>query len=745
VTPVIEGIICGESPDLAQVIGDFSDLVLSDLTLGAWRPHAIARELLAQLGVLAEHRVSQGLAPGSGSYSDLVGQLIDMETAGDSLTKTAYSHASVVADQLALSGCQRVVILGLGSRLEWEHGSILFLRFLRERFVTGRVIIVTRNEKDVPEELNVSWQIHRGSRELVHERSGATIIPSVLPGILDGPTVSELCAGDGPSTYDLIELRQKQYLVPPGIRRIPDAVSAERFDDIAERLSPDHWGRSFALCHGTGRNGAAPALYSYASRAFAEGDWDLGIKLLSAAVPLADSELQGWIVKAQLQGMRIATARFADVCSVDLPPITVPNQLRGFLMQSKAWALVMTGRAAEAKELFEQALSLLDDHSQTRTYLYLLNIYALTCMRLNRIDEAIALEKRIEKQLLENHKDDFHLGYINSLNTARLMRRTGDLDAAHRYYERAFQTCEGSCSESDFVFKNTCQGFLADISGQHVIANSAWIRAACHWLAMEVPESLAPRVVRLILNDTPGNFVEAVSGVLLTRLVNSGQKIGLDCSTECGPVASCPRFAYTEKLRRSDIHKAAAVGADGWGLIAAASDITLRSLGPLRAQLGRILVTMTGGLLDVDWHPPEGCVMFVDHQNGRELPTNLPELLVVAASANIERVVWKGRTLVLGESLRAEVFSRLTMRIGPAVKSLFLTASPPYVTFKRYLSPRILSPTEAFLLTQGECVSVADLAARHPDLGVQNILRKLAIDRVIEHSADQACVDLLIK
>ncbi len=175
----------------------------------------------------------------------------------------------------------------------------------------------------------------------------------------------------------------------------------------------------------------------------------------------------------------------------------------------------MTGRAADADPLFCQAIPLLATNPPSRFYLYVLNIFALTCLRLGRIEEALAIERNIENDVSRYWPTDHHLVYINSLNLARLMRRVGQLDESARYYERAFQTCVGVCSESDLVFKNSCEGLLEDLRGRPEMSCAAWLRTACHWLAMEVPESLAPRSCRILLDgEMPSDFVDVVSELI---------------------------------------------------------------------------------------------------------------------------------------------------------------------------------------------------------------------------------------
>ena len=724
----IEAIICKTRSDLLDACGDISKVLVSDISLGTWRPHAIAQDFLAQLEVGS---VTVGPVAESGDnpgvYSDLIGQLIDMETAGDLQVTTAYNHARLVADRIERLSLYVVVVIAPYDRAAWEPSALAFIKFLAEAVINARVLIVAADRDSIPEHLNVVWH---GQKEAIdntsHEQLPFTLF-NVIPGIIDESIFKYLSKETRPSY--LIELGGGRYLVPPSARnRIEDAPT-EIYDAIVSQFPHDDWISAFALSRGTHAQGVTHRLYSFASRAFGDGDWDFGLKLLGDAVRYADNELQRWIVEAQLQGMRIAMARFREAGAASLPPPKVSAILRGFLFQSKAWALVMTGNPTDAEGLFKEALVLLESQSQSRTYLYLLNIYALTCLRLDRSAEALAIERRIEKQLSGLDEIDFHLTYINALNTARLLRRLGDLDGARSYYERAFDTSIGVRSESDFVFQNACLGFLEDKNGCSEQACIAWIRTACHWLAMEIPESLAPRVVRLIVGDVPYDFVARVSDAIQERLLTSAERaIGSRILTD--KPGQRVRLVYSDKLLPGMARGGSAMGSDGWGLIVGTYDGEARALHKSRARLGGKLLDILRALVSVDLRWQEDCILIVDHQNGKEMPRTLAELLN-AVRDSPSKVYWKDSEIDLCESDRVQLTDEARLRVGSAVKSLSLTDSP-HVRFKRYLKPRMLSVEEVHLLAIGKSRSVGEL--RQIDFGYdfRPILERLVSDRVIE-------------
>lgn len=714
---------------LHELVPDRHSLVLSDIALGVWKPHAVARDFLQQL-MPQRSASSPRFEKSPEAFGDLVGHLIDIETSGNLQVITAYNYALAVARIANSNGAYLFLVTGPKSLDLWDKNSIDFLTFLAAHLHIGRIIIVVPHESVVPNELPVSWIGVVGEVPgKVNERC-ATAACSI-PGLLDCEIVAALGSLEQLDLNELLPLCDGSLAVNPAAR-FGGSECSENLDRLTERLPDRHWLAAFVLSRGPQRQGAAPEIYRFASEAFSEGDWELGLRLLKVAKEYSENDLQRCIIESQLQGLRIAASRFVDGLDMEAPPASVPGILRGFLIQSKAWCLVMSGKAAEADMLFKEALPLLETTPPSRAYLYSLNIYALACVRLNRLEEALALERRIENEILVNCADDYHLIYINSLNTARLMRRLGHYEAAEQYYRRAFDTSLGSRSESDFVFKNVCEGFLADLRGEEEISCNAWMRAACHWLAMEVPQSLAPRVVRLI-TDAPfqPQFVDRVSDVICSRLCTAATRMGIPIDNRESANNHIPQFVYRAVVNGTGATTAAAIGKAGWGLLA----VPEGDANPEESTYRQLLATTVLRIVEhfiPRWNSKDSWRFIVDHQFGKELPTSYAELFAVATKIPEATIYWADdEPLRVGPDLRNQLRAASSIRVGSAVKSLRLwKEKAPHVVFKRYRPPRLLSHAEVnFLAAFGNDLRVELPVEGHSQ---EMTVQKLTEDRVLE-------------
>lgn len=722
----IEALVSTGPLDFDRLPGERFPIVVADLALGAWKPHSVAREFLEQLSPISKSAVEQTpLGVPAGSLGDLVGRMIDLETSGSVHAITAYNHAHALGRIADQSGPFLFIVIGPPTSDLWDTNTTQFLTFFSERAQCSRILIIVPNEQAVPKGLRVSR-----CSGVDFERNGQMSIGSVagaVPGIFDEETVAVIREIEPSAKNQFLQLRRGLFVLRPDVRFASAEPPSEAFNLLVSRLQNKHWLTAFALWRGGPKEGVARTLYRYAGEALWEGDIDLGLRLLDTAFRYAIDEMERWIIASQLQGMRIATGRFSDGLVMGLPPLSIPSALRAVLLQSKAWCLVMSGRPADADPLFQEAMPLLETIPPSRFFLYVLNIYALTCLRLGRIDQALVLEQRIESEIARHCPDDHHLIYINSLNIARLMRRLGRLDAAGGYYHRAFETCTGLCSESDFVFKNSCQGFLADLRGDNEASCSAWIRTACHWLAMEVPESLAPRVVRICLDGQfPPNFVDLVSDLVRMRLSDAATRMGFCLDTE---TPGTPVFAYREKLDDKVLVKSTAMGSVGWGLLRVRGRIASRTMSDSQALLARTVARVIQHFVAVDWDHAEGAVTFViDHQSGKEMPLSRDELLLVALNTTDTMICWERCSPEAVGPVRPQILARVKVKIGPAVKSVQLKERPFCVDFKRYRLTRYLSETEAGLLARIE----SQPSFGRYDEGELRVFEQLRVDRIVE-------------
>src|SRR5262249_24465510 len=148
----------------------------------------------------------------------------------------------------------------------------------------------------------------------------------------------------------------------------------------------------------------------------AEGAYTLALRLITRARDTA----RAVPLRAACDGMRqLAMSTVRDHARAAEGPLHVerlPAMLELGLYQSKATALTLSGRAAEAEPLFERARALPRERIPFRGYIYLLNIAALNQLQLGRSDEALAIERTIEQELAAATDTDWHARFINQIN-----------------------------------------------------------------------------------------------------------------------------------------------------------------------------------------------------------------------------------------------------------------------------------------------------------------------------------------
>ncbi len=292
---------------------DFTDLsdgsyplLVSDLALGGWKPHAVARELLEQL--VASMRTEVGSATSSDTLSehsvgDIVGRLIDAETTGNIVTITAYNHASTIARLADTSGPFRFVVIGPTNAYTWDRYTVQFLIFLGECVQRSRVTILVENRDGIPQGLN--GITHEGSQ--AHSMQGAACgtVAAAIPGTFDEHITAAIKAVEPGVEEKLIMLRNGVTALESRFRNASACRSGALLHELLSRLPERHWLHAFALSNEPPRAGAASRLYEYAKDSLSAGDTELGLKLLDSSFRHSTKEIQRWVIASQLQGMRI--------------------------------------------------------------------------------------------------------------------------------------------------------------------------------------------------------------------------------------------------------------------------------------------------------------------------------------------------------------------------------------------------------------------------------------------------------
>jgi hypothetical protein len=477
-------------------------------------------------------------------------------------------------------------------------------------------------------------------------------------------------------------------------------------------------------------------LFASVRQRSAEGGDDVVLKLLERARRKTTRvELVGW-ADAQRQSAVLRLRRWKEAAAGSLPADELHPSVKLLSLLSKAWGLVMTNRAAEAEPYFQACRDLWSSRQDSKFYLYLLNVSALNKLRLGAFEDALALEKTIERGLAAETPTDWHATYINTINQARLYKKANDLATWEAYYRTAFSITEGLRSESDLFYTCFCYAQLEERKGRPDEALIYWLRAAIHWLSAPVPEATAPRVVEAITFGPRTEFVEELSQRVRAALEAAWVKAGRDAALiEAGAGAPAneatgagdarpPSFARIDPAGRPDVR--CALGGDGWAVFVGRDPSPPRFDGPEYQQLARRvwqLVRSLSGRTDL----PDRCAILTDAQFGTDLPRTLDETLDSAARYGVTTVLFADQRIELSDQRVAGLRAHARVELAPGVSRVESRADRLVVSYKRYLRPLALAPQEAELvqrLTHHSTVeSLAAQLAVLGDLETKRVLR----------------------
>ena len=713
----ISGVRAATLAAVRAVVGDTTRWAASDLTLGAWRPHQIASELFAQLG-LPPATTPRAMIRSEGdaalpAYADVVGAGIDAEAAGDRAVLDALALAGRLLDALRTEPPWILTVLAPRFGLAWERQDELFLGFLAQGLIATptRVVLVDPGDATVPPDWDVRWTTAEGLA--TGEGSG---LAALAPGVVD-PAVRAVVGGAPAAAA----LPRDHLLVPPEHRSTPDATPRVVFDRLAVAAVAVPWLAAYATYRGSSFFVDDRRLTEHAWSCFAQGGPDIAIRLMDRASECARTPVRRAACQSQAQGMRISLHRFAEVAAGPEAPRGLPEPLRGGLLQAKGWGLVMTDDATNAEAYLDEARGRLDPRTHARERLYVDNIRALGRLKCGDVAGALALEQAIEAALAET--EDWRLRYVNAINLARLHRRLGDLDAAARYYARAFDTSLGVRSESDAVYANVCLARIDAERGRSETALAGWLRACLHWCAASAPEALGPRVAAALVNAPAVRLTEAVSRALADALRAAADDAGI-ASTPRDPLiigrtdaASAPRAC---PLR--------ACGAPGVSVLVAADPppeiFTGREHRALRGLLAALLP-------DVD----DATALLGDDGLGREIAGSPAELLATCLRLDVPVLRYAGHVGAPDARLRKRLWGGLRARRGPAVAGVEQAGSGGVVRFRRHRPPLALDAADYDIVCR---VARAPLVAALEGAGItEHRLRALERARVLVLEADE--------
>lgn len=652
-----------------------SSALITDLSLGAWTGHWIARELMLQLELDLNIDVQPLL--NKGDYADIVTKLIDNESTGDKNFVVALESCQLIKSRILEKNIKYIIVIPPGYNNKWEDENLLMMKLLYDAFreTNIRIVLFCYPQSNIPP----TWKLNY-LNELHIELLAPHIIP-FYPGILTQKKAIKL----GLTKDDLAFLRQGYVAIQPLLARTT-TIDLNSFQDIYDKsylrascysILPDVVGRD--------------EVNKEAFKRFAEGGYGIAIRLLSALILNTKSLYERSILISQIQNIRIALLRFDDAATESIPDETLPSIVKASLYQSKAWGLVMCNKALEAEPFFEQARLNLDPNHFPRLYLYLLNISALNKMRIGNTYDAFVYEKQIEHALGQQINRDWHITYINNINQARLFKREKNYKHAKIYYDKAFSVITQLKNESDLLYSNFCYAQLEELKGNSTSAFLFFLRACIHWLSNDMPEALAPRVAQAILNKRlqfSRVDVDEISNQLKQNLQYHAHRLNL--LSQFNQPISPLIFTRPQKIN-SSLDRI--VGQPGWA-VCLSHQIFPPVYSGYRYDELRVLVTKVIQVFFPSVNLSTYNTVIADTQFSCELPANLTEMMLLALRQNIFKLNWCDKVVDLTEQDMKALRFRAKVQISPAVDFVTYHNARIKVHYKRYRLPLLLSLEE---------------------------------------------------
>ncbi|VVD68630.1 hypothetical protein PCO31111_00498 [Pandoraea communis] len=671
--------------------------LFSDLSCGPWRGHWLARDLCAQLDLCEPQPIQPSLHDAyqaGDAYADTVSQLIDAESRGDGNFTAAYALACRITERIRADTISHVFVVAPQGEHVWGTENLHLLKLLSDaaRCYGFQLWCISRGDCALSPVAGIEWAPFNAPLAQTQPEEGSPLAGLVLPAWVAAVNPKLPC----------LRVRDGRVLISPNARR--GRISAAQRRRLSALVLPDHLRAYLAL--------SAPVqdvqfLQASAGRCFAEGGYDAAMALLDGIDTRALDALRCAVVEAQKQRISIALMRFERAAAGMLPNDAMPDDVKASLYQSKAWGLVMTGRAGEANRYFDLARAHFDSDSAPRLAMYLLNISALAKLKSNDIDGAVLLEKQIEARLQDPVRRDWHLLYINALNLARIYKKIGDFARCARYYHFAFSVMSGVRTDSDLLYMNLCHAQLETLSGNADAAFHHWLRTATHWLSNPLPEALAPRVAQAILgkplNDSEAD-VEAISATLDKALREAASERGVTFSAAEKVVA----FGRLTEPGQADMCVL------GEGLTVALSSQAV-VMPPFAGPKYDALKQTVTGILMATFHAIDFShvrSVLSDSRHGIEMPLNLREALWSCCRYDIRVLTHAARQYRLATE-DDDVLAKFVVRLGAGIGAISRGDECLRIHFKRYVPPIEVDARERDIVEGlARPLSLAQLAER---------------------------------
>lgn len=713
--------------DILRIVGAIAGqgaFIGGDLTLGSWRSHWLAREFAQQLGAAVAGDLQEVIRRWviAGDADARVAGYIDRETAGDITVLTAHASATCIAAAMIRISVPLVLVLGPSSDREWMPEDVWLIRFL-SRFLNGTgttllVAISSAEKRCLPfampvVELPIS---ETGTGREAVQTEAWPDLPGLVPQAVDG------------ATYPCIPTNYGWSLLLPEART--DVRIRPRRPNAGVPGQP-LWFAAYRQVQEPPETRDPQMLSAAAADTFAEGGYNQAMRLLNAALPAARTAEERANLQTQAQAIRIAMLDFRAAAEVQEPDPGLPQSLIRELTLTKAWGLVMTGRADAADALFDRARALSTSRGRDPFWLYLLNISALGKFRTGQIDEAFKLEKVIESELSAFAPPHWHLKYINFINIARLHRHVRDYESARQYFDWAFEINLGLRSESDQIYLNLCQASLEQSQGNWAEALICLFRASLHWLSMPVPDALAPRVARA-MEAHVGDRSVAASDYLYDQLSRLLVQIGPPFAGMVDEEAPGPR-AWVRASTEPEGIDGVVVGAVGWAVLVRPvrpSDTQIQSA---QQKLADLVFRLVRTLSRCSAVTHNACIV-VDGCFGTDVPATEPQAIGLALRHNSAKIWFSGKNLILSDADARCKTALIQVALGPGVAAIGRNGADVIVAFRRSKRSLILRDLDARLAERAPPPrSLAELAVAVGQ-SVENVvpvLRRLEADGVV--------------
>ncbi len=689
-----------------------SSTLFADISQGNWEGHQIAKQLLDQLSIARPKSIQPLIGvQRKGHYNDTINKLIDNESIGDINFIRSYELAKTILSNCHTQNKQKIVLLVPMDGIEWANEDKNLLDLIIQNLDTYNceLRLVSFYNYQLPQH----WVEIKSN-----PRSSSKMQERVIIGITckrDFPK-NQFAQHDLKNGFTLLEYIG---LKTPSVR----LNSTETHDGLDSIVT-------FLLIKFKCEKVDTQYLINQASLHFSEGAYNVAKRILNYAADYCRNDLESAIVLSLLQNIRIALLEFEEASKVIIPELDIDHSFKANLYQSKAWGLVMCNQPQEAEPLFQLARDSFDKESYPRAYYYLLNISALNKLRLGETDKAFDLEKQIEKGLNQMSIPDWHVSYINSINQARLYKKERNLDESTRYYAKAFQINESLRVDSDQVYFNLCMAQLEELKENHFTSFIFWLRTCLHWLSMEIPEAIAPRVAQAIMKQRLSNKAETVDSIS-KQLLHEMRRASILNEIKIEEEINEP-FSF-HQLGKESLNPQKAIGRNGFGVFTttekSSDNYENSNYNSLAGLVSQVLKTLCPEIIDCK-------TVLVPNQFGREMPENGQELLLYCSIYQIEQLTFNGKSYFINENDQKITLKKAQVSLSSSISHLSKEGIQLVCHFKRYMPSFILSEKQSLVLESlTKNSNVENMLNINPDISTEFIL-DLQDKRVLTLSLD---------